>query len=283
MATAPAPAPVPAPDPDADVANINFGNAVNEISTQEIDQMIQFGPPEGVSTAPVPAPAPRAQPRAIPEGMGDPDLAIEASLASNGGASSAGASDRSSRRDRSSRPQSGRSSSETRIDREPSQKVAQLTARGGFSKYYAFDFVTAGAEAAVRISGNIHLLAGFEAYAVNRVLPPEVAIERGVLTEWNTIFPLNTGIVYKAPIGIVSPYIGGDVIFVQYYRDAIGGDWAGGARLRAGLDLMFAPNVGLNLNLAAGGWSGQNWELIEQGVRSNGFLPQISGGAVVAF
>lgn len=277
-------APPPAPNPDADVANINFGNAVNDISAEEIDQMIQFGAPPGVggsaSTAPMPAPMPRAQPRPIPEGMSDPDLAVEAALANNAGTTEPA---QGRRRDRASRPVRSSTSSSTRVQREDTEQFVQVTGRGGFCKYYTFDFITAGAEAAIRVSGNVHLLAGMEAYAVNRVLPPEVALERGVLTEWNTIFPLNAGVVYKVPVGIAEPYVGADAIFVQYYRDAVGSDWAGGARLRAGVDLMFVPNFGLNVNLAAGGWSGQNWELIELGVRSSGFIPQISAGTVIAF
>ncbi|HHO52672.1 MAG TPA: hypothetical protein ENK18_17820 [Deltaproteobacteria bacterium] len=212
--------------------------------------------------------------------MNDPDLAVEAALASG---NSAPDPDSGRARSRASKPPRPSNSSSTRVDRAPVERFVQVTGRGGFCKYYAFDFITAGAEAAVRATGNLHLLAGMEAYAVNRVLPPELALERGVLTEWNTIFPFNVGAVYKVPVGIAEPYVGADAIFVQYYRDAVGSDWAGGARLRAGVDLMFVPNFGLNINLAAGGWSGQNWDLIEQGVQSSGFLPQISGGTVIAF
>jgi hypothetical protein len=39
----------------------------------------------------------------------------------------------------------------------------------------------------------------------------------------------------------------------------------------------------MNLNVAAGAWFGQHWGLIESGVGAAGFLPQVSGGAVVAF
>ena len=49
------------------------------------------------------------------------------------------------------------------------------------------------------------------------------------------------------------------------------------------MDYMVVDSFGLNVNVAAGAWTGQNWGLIEQGVRETGFLPQVSAGAVFAF
>jgi hypothetical protein len=83
--------------------------------------------------------------------------------------------------------------------------------------------------------------------------------------------------------GLFQPYVGGDIIFVQYYKDEIGADWAGGARLRTGADVMFVKNFGLNVNLGVGGWTGKNWSLIEAGLQQSGLLPQVSGGTVIAF
>jgi hypothetical protein len=73
------------------------------------------------------------------------------------------------------------------------------------------------------------------------------------------------------------------MIFVQYYKDAFGADWAGGGRVRTGADFMVIPNFGFNVNLAVGAWTGQNWGLIEQGVGKTGLLPEISAGTVFAF
>ena len=160
----------------------------------------------------------------------------------------------------------------------------QITARGGYAKYFTFDFATVGAEIAVPVAGNFHLMAGLEGYAVNRVLPLELQQQTGIISEWNTIFPVNLGGMYKfTPPGIAQPYVGGDIIFVQYYKDEIGADWAGGARLRGGCDFMIIDNFGLNLNVAIGAWTGQNWSLIEEGVGQTGVLPQVSAGTVVAF
>ena len=160
----------------------------------------------------------------------------------------------------------------------------RLAVRGGYSNYYAFDFVTGGIEGAVRLGqGGVQLVAGVEMYAVNRVLPPHIQIEEGVYSEWDLIYPLNAGLVYQFGEGALRPYLGADGILVQYFRDEVGGDWAGGARFRLGMDYMVVDSFGLNVNVAAGAWTGQNWGLIEQGVRETGFLPQVSAGAVFAF
>ncbi|HHO52376.1 MAG TPA: hypothetical protein ENK18_16270 [Deltaproteobacteria bacterium] len=157
--------------------------------------------------------------------------------------------------------------------------LGQLTLRGGYAKYYAFDFITGGAEAAVRVLDNLHVVAGLETYSVNRDLPPDVALIEGQLTKWNTIFPINAGALYKFQIvDIVEPYAGADLILSQYTDTA----WAVGARARGGLDVMFIDNLGANVNLALGGWSGQRWEELQPGLKSAGLLPQISGGIVLA-
>ena len=95
---------------------------------------------------------------------------------------------------------------------------------------------------------------------------------------------MNVGLAYKFNTGTIAiPYVGADGIFVQYYKDDVGADWAGGARLRGGVDVMVAKNFGLNVNLAVGGWTGKNWTLIEPRLGNAGLLPQVNAGTVIAF
>jgi hypothetical protein len=125
---------------------------------------------------------------------------------------------------------------------------------------------------------------GVESYSVQRALPPEFQVPGQPIYTWNTIYPINVGMAYKINTGtIVVPYVGADAIFVQYYKDEIGADWAGGARARGGVDVMLAKNFGLNANLAVGGWTGKNWTLIDATIGNSGLLPQINAGTVIAF
>ncbi|MCA9494783.1 MAG: hypothetical protein KC621_32870 [Myxococcales bacterium] len=284
IGVAPAAAGAP-PANDGDLAGmISFNQSVSDISAEEIDQMIRFGPPPAgampmVATAPVPAPMPAPVPQAWvppppPQPVAQP--APRQNTIAEEEAELAAMERAAAIEDMETAPARVTKSSDL-------GHTVQITGRGGFSKYYAFNFVTGGAELGIAAYRGLHLVAGAEVYAVKRVLPPDLQLETGIYSEWNTIFPLNAGMLYKFSFGMAQPYVGGDAIFVQYYKDDIGSDWAGGARLRGGLDLMFIDNFGLNINVAAGGWFGQNWSLIQQNVGTAGFLPQASGGMVVAF
>jgi hypothetical protein len=264
----------PTPDDEALARSLTFGGSVQDISAEELNA-ISFSAPPGVSSAP--APAPRPAPRAV----ADADLEIEGEELEEDDDGSASLDDLDNPR---SRPSSGRSGgSSGGSSDEGIAQMFQLTVRGGYSKYYRFNFATFGGEVAFGVTEGLFLVAGMEMYAVQRVLPPELQLETGIYSQWNYIFPGNLGAVYKLPLGIVQPYVGADTIFVQYYKDEIGADWAIGARFRTGADFMVHRNFGFNVNLAAGAWSGQNWSLIEQGVGRAGFLPQVSAGTLVAF
>lgn len=158
----------------------------------------------------------------------------------------------------------------------------QVTGRFGGAKYYQFNFLTVGAEAELRLGGGVHLIAGIEAYNVNRELPPQLQSEPGQDRFWDAIYPINLGLLYHFGTSRVRPYVGIEVIFAQYFRDEIGADWAGGPRVRGGVDWMIVDNFGLNANLAVGGWVGQNWPFVEEGLEPRGWLPQISVGPVLA-
>jgi hypothetical protein len=257
VAVAPIPAPAPAPVTDADaMAMISFGGSAEQITAEEVNS-IQFGAPTSapppIAAAPAPMPVAAAP---APASTGSVQNLDEEK--GKGGGNGGGNDDRQ-------------------------VNILQVTVRGGYAKYYAFDFITVGAEVGVPVIAGLNAIAGVEAYNVQRLLPPDLQAETGQFSEWNTIFPLNVGVMYKFLHGIVQPYAGADMIFVQYYSDDIGSDWAAGGRVRAGMDAMIVKNFGVNVNVGFGAWSGKNWGLIEQGVGPSGPLPQISAGTVLAF
>jgi hypothetical protein len=247
-------APAPAPDP--------------QMSDDELAAMITFG---GGGSTPAPYPVPAA-----------PDTGNSTANAAINSAAAAAADEAAGMMDEKvKRVPSGGGGMDSNLDSE----VVNITLRGGLSKYYSFLFFTGGAEVGVPVGSlPIDVIVGVEIYAVQRNLPPEVQVVTGQLWEWNTIYPMNLGAVYRLDTGgVARPYVGMDFIMAQYYRDEIGADWAGGARARGGVDLFVSPNFGLNVNLAAGGWLGKNWPYIEPGVLASGVLPQLSGGTVIRF
>jgi hypothetical protein len=164
----------------------------------------------------------------------------------------------------------------------PKASRFQIAARGGYSRYYDLNFITAGAEIAIGVTPTVYLVGGIDTYTVQRQIPPYLQRDNQT-TEWNTIFPGSFGLQFKAP-GKIRPYVGADGMAVPYYFDANGqGSMAFGARARFGCDFMVAEHFGLNLNGSVGFWSGKNWVLIQQGMGTLGVLPQVSAGTVIAF
>ena len=156
---------------------------------------------------------------------------------------------------------------------------AQITVRGGYSRYYSFGFLTAGGELSLEVVDELQVVVGAEVYSVRRKLPPEVALRTGIYAEWAQVLPINIGAVYDIPLGRVQPYVGADIIFAKIYETS----FAAGGRLRGGLDVMIVPNFGVNANLALGAWSGKRWPELEPGIGATGVLPQVSLGTLVAF
>jgi len=267
----PEPADPLAPEPT--IASLNFGGSADDLRATELEK-IQFGTPPGVelpSAREAPPPPPSEDPvDRIMSRMVDFD-------------SDDGRRERRRKEPRTKTVRSSASRSEPSGGASDAERQrVQITVRGGYSNYYKFDFLTGGAEGAVRLTGGLHVMLGLEVYAVKRIRPPSLQLEDGKLTEWNTIFPINAGAMYELAFGPVEPYLGADAILVQYFQDEQGSDWAGGARARLGMDIMIVENLGINLNFASGAWLGKNWGIIEPGVPPFGFLPQVSGGIVVA-
>lgn len=180
-----------------------------------------------------------------------------------------------------------------RPDRERSgfkgqQTTTEFALRGGVSSYYSLNFIAAGAEVAVS-NGEVPVYGtvGIALYAAQRSIPEAFRPSPLETTAWNFIFPVNTGVLYKPSLanGRVKPYGGADVVFVRYYMGPEGGvgSVAIGGRARAGVDVMITPNVGVNLDVAAGGWFGKDWVIIEPNMKNAGMVPQGSAGLVVGF
>lgn len=255
----------PEPEPEFDPSAISFGDATGEITAEEINDAIQFGNA-------TPAPAPRPAPAPIE----DPDEADRKARASKGMTDLDGPSKSS-------------------VDRDPAKFT--FAVRGGGAKYYGLTFVTAGGELSVALGDSgLALLAGIETFAANRQVPAELQQSYGRTQEWNFLYPLNAGLMYRLDNGgLAVPYFGADVIGASYFEDPptvqeeTGFELAGkrhttiGARGRVGVDLMFTKNIGLNVNAAIGGWSGKRWPVIDASAKSGGLLPQLSAGAIMAF
>ncbi len=154
---------------------------------------------------------------------------------------------------------------------------AKATVRGGFDRYYHFDFYTVGAEVAVEVIGGVQAVAAFETWNL-RMAYDSAPDERF----WAHIMPLSAGLMYQLDKGAARPYVGADVITAMYYRDELGQDWTLGGRLRGGADVMLTEHIGLNANLAIGMWQGRNLPYIDDGIGASGALVQGSGGVVFA-
>ncbi|MEZ4235629.1 MAG: hypothetical protein R3F59_05605 [Myxococcota bacterium] len=162
--------------------------------------------------------------------------------------------------------------------------IVQVTGRFGYSRYYTYGFLTGGAEAAVKLPlGGLQAVAGVEVYSVNRRPPPDVALELGIYSEWQQVVPVNLGVLYGFQISRLEPYVGADLVMAPVLKDDDGQHFAFGGRARAGLDVMIVPHLGVNANLAAGAWSGGEWDQIDETLGNGGPVVQLSGGVFVGF
>lgn len=171
-------------------------------------------------------------------------------------------------------------------DAEPESPLprVRLTARGGYTNYSRLHFVTGEAEVAVRVVSGLHAVAGIAVYGVELEPPPQRQLETGKLTEWAALAPIHVGARYQVGFldDLLMPFVGVDALTGQYYQGADGVDWAFGARLRAGLDVMVLEQLGVHANFGLGVWSGDRWSDLETGVPNAGPLPQVSLGVTLA-
>lgn len=179
-------------------------------------------------------------------------------------------------------------SDKVRVEREPRQSsqgdapTATFTARLGYSRFQAFNFITYGAEVAFHPIDNLAVLGGIEAYSVRREVPQELQDRGAPPVVWNSIMPLNIGAAYKFFNDPARPYVGGDMLIIPgYVQDASGA--AIGLRIRGGVDIMVSDVFGFNVNGAMGIWSGKEFDQLDEEFSSSAMVPQFSAGTVVAF
>lgn len=276
-----------------DPSMISFGSAEIQVEGSEPATVVEDDPEPVVTRRPMSTPSYYEEPDEEPEVRRAPavvDLDADDEADERRSRSVRPVGDKRDKTARSSKS-SSRSSSSSKsrsggIDDDPTS--VQIALRGGYSPYYNLGFVTVGGEASIALGDSgVHVLAGVQGWSVQREIPVQFQRQVGAATEWNTIVPYNAGVVYKATVadGHLRPYGGADLITARYYLPESGGmgSFAVGARARVGADIMIARAVGLNLDVAVGGWSGKNWDQIDLGVKNAGLLPQFSAGTVFAF
>lgn len=155
----------------------------------------------------------------------------------------------------------------------------EVAVGGGASSYAPFTFWTMGGEARVRVVSGLRVVAGAEAWTTNRIPPPDVQLDSGVYSVWNWVQPVHAGAIFQAALGPIEPYAGADAIVVNHTPGA----WSVGGRARLGADWFFVDPVGVGLDAAIGGWSGQGWEDLAAGAHDVGLLAQGSLQVVVGF
>jgi hypothetical protein len=170
-----------------------------------------------------------------------------------------------------------------------------LAARLGASGYHDMLFVTYGGELAIPLGSAFRLQAGLEFFSAKQSVPVEAAgcvggaeesTEDGLVrTCWRSLMPIHVGGRYQKSDRDTRPFVGGDLLFTPYHRDAGGNillsDMAWELRLRGGLDHMVSDGFGLGLNAAVGFLSGSH--LDEVGLEKSGLNWQVSAGTVFGF
>ena len=157
-----------------------------------------------------------------------------------------------------------------------------LAGRLGYSNFQTLNFLTYGIEGAFQVQDMLAIVAGLEAYSVRRELPVELVPQGEPAVQWNTILPFNLGVLYKPSATDIRPYVGAGAQIIPGYVKSTGGA-AYGFRGRGGVDFILADNFGLNLNVAAGIWSGEHFNEVQEGLKPTGLVPQISGGTIFIF
>ncbi len=186
----------------------------------------------------------------------------------------------SSSSSRSSSSRSGGNSATISGGFMPHDPRVGITARAGYSRYQAWNFVSYGAEVSIPVAQTIYVQIGLAGYSVNREVPVELQEEYGDDNIWNTIVPFNFGIIYQGSKQKVRPYGGVDLTLTPYTRTF---KVAIGARARLGVDFMLVETFGINVNTGLGVWYGSDFDVIEAGVSEFGFIPSINAGTVLKF
>ncbi len=274
------PAPVPAPvvQEEVDLDDIQFGSATQDIQVEDVTfgsaaNLIEVEeapprrrqPPPQTYRDPVPIyEDPIGDSRPVYENLDDPDPQPQPVRQTR------------SRPARTARPKRQQSRQNSNVG------SLGLTGRLGYSNFQVLNFLTYGVEGAFQVQDTLAVVAGLEAYSVRRALPPELVPEGQPAVQWNTILPFNLGMLYKPSTSDIRPYVGAGAQLIPGYVKSIGA-MAFGFRARGGVDFILADNFGLNLNAAAGIWSGEHFGEVQEGLKPVGLVPQISGGTIFIF
>ena len=101
--------------------------------------------------------------------------------------------------------------------------------------------------------------------------------------DWEYLYPINLGAIYKFSEDQIQPYAGAELVFVDYFNDGTKHYYAAGARARGGLDFQIVDHFGINANFNLGFWSGSQWTAVDQNLKNAGLLGEASLGVVVGF
>ena len=123
---------------------------------------------------------------------------------------------------------------------------------------------------------------GVEGFATKRQIPEKLRPDYGGQSEvWNTVTPVNLGVVYGFGSGRARPYLGADATVTAYRMTPLA--VAPGLRVRGGVDLMVGESFALNVNANGGFWYGKEFKEIDLDMAELGLVPQLSLGTVFYF
>jgi hypothetical protein len=254
-------------DPVEDIDDIQFGSATDDIQVEDVS----FGSAAGLIQVDEPAPAPVARSR----------YARDEDPIEDGGRRYDNLDD-SAPAYRTITPDVERPRRRTQSSQNSMAGTVGLTGRAGYSKFQSLNFLTYGLEGSYQLNDTMALVAGLEAYSVRRSLDPTDVPVGEPAVVWNTILPFNLGMLYKPSSADIRPYVGAGVQAIPGYVKTEGAI-ALGLRARGGVDYILSDNFGLNLNVAAGLWTGEHFSEVQDDLEASGMVPQISGGTLFLF
>ncbi|MCK6521913.1 hypothetical protein L6R49_10780 [Myxococcota bacterium] len=261
---------------EVDISEINFGSATPEVIDEEEEEEEEI---EEDDYADLEEPDDE-------EDFDEEDLAELDDLDGPSSSKSSKSSSSSSKSSSSSSKSSSGSSKSTSAKVEPKEDELEprmsLTLRAGVSNYYPFTFMTYGGELSVPAGENIYFKIGVEGFATKRSIPPALQPQYNGQSEvWNTVTPVNLGVVYAFGSGKARPYIGADATVTAYVLQPI--EVAPGLRVRGGVDLLLSESFALNVNANGGFWYGKEFKDIDPRMAELGLVPQLSVGTVFYF
>lgn len=261
-APAPSRAPPPPPADTFDPNAISFGGSADEISFGSAASLIQVDEPDE---------DPFEEGDRSPRYADDLDEEIEPRRTTR-----APARPQNQPRDRSSR-----TPNRSRSPQGSNAGGIEVLGRMGYARFQFMNFITYGLEASFQVQEVLAVVAGFDAHSTRRLIPPELVPVGQPAVQWNTLVPMNAGLLYRPSGRDIRPYAGAGVTIVPgYVKEA--NAVAFGVHARGGVDYRVTEHFGINLNVNLGMWAGTEWYRI-QGLMNTGMATQIGAGTLLAF